>query len=176
MKRISKWMSLVLRHKPELINLEIDSRGWASTVDLIAGLNTQGLETDMETVVRVVEENEKQRFAFNEDKSRICANQGHSIMVTPDLDEAEPPELLFHGTAGQFLEAIRAEGLVRKERHHVHLSKDKATAMLVGGRKGKPVLLAIDAHNMYKDGFVFYLSRNGVWLTDHVPPDYITER
>lgn len=175
MKRISKWMSLVLRHKPELAGLQLDEHGWVATSGLIAGLNNHGLDVDMETLVQIVRDNDKQRFAFNEDYSRICANQGHSVDVMPELEQLEPPALLYHGTPDTSVAAVLATGLERRNRHHVHLSEERSTAVSVGGRRGKPIVLTIRSGDMQRDGYLFFRSRNGVWLTEHVPPGYIDQ-
>jgi putative RNA 2'-phosphotransferase len=171
--RISKFLSRVLRHRPDSIGLLLDEGGYAKVDDLLAAANRSGMPLDMVVLRKVVEENEKQRFAFSDDGLRIRASQGHSISVDLGLVAVEPPELLYHGTAVRFLKSIRRDGLLRGKRHHVHLSPDIETALKVGSRHGPPVVLAIDAGRMQKDGFSFYRSTNGVWLTDHVPVRYI---
>ena len=167
--RISKFLSLVLRHNPSKIGLTLDSEGWASVPELLQKANI-----DMSTLEQVVAENNKKRFAFNENKSKIRASQGHSIDVDLKLEPKEPPDILFHGTVGKFIESIKRQGLIKGNRRHVHLSKDVRTATKVGERRGHPVILDVDAKAMHGNGFKFYLSDNGVWLTDIVPPQYLT--
>lgn len=173
-KRISKLMSLVLRHKPEHLGLELDENGWVEVELLLAAMNRRQLKVDRSLLEQVVSENDKQRFAFNEDRTRIRANQGHSVAVDVELVEKNPPEVLLHGTVQKFLDAIRESGLKKMSRQHVHLSADSKTASKVGSRRGKPLILEIDAAKMAAAGFTFYLSANGVWLTDHVPPNFIS--
>lgn len=172
-KRISKLMSLVLRHKPEHLDLNLDENGWVKVDLLLAAMQRQGLDVDQKLLEEVVRDNDKQRFAFNDDRTQIRANQGHSIDVDVELEEKTPPSILLHGTVEKFLVLIRESGLKKMSRQHVHLSADLATASKVGSRRGKPVILKIDAAKMEKDGHAFYLSANGVWLTDHVPPSFI---
>jgi putative RNA 2'-phosphotransferase len=173
-KGISKFMSFVLRHKPEEIGLKLDKNGWTATAELISKLNATGYFTiTPEVLQHVVSTNAKQRFAFNADKTMIRASQGHSVAIDLDLVPVQPPAYLYHGTANKFVAAIMAEGLNRMDRRHVHLSADTSTARTVGGRHGKPVILQADAALMHADGFTFYLSANGVWLTDHVPALYL---
>ena len=172
-KRISKLMSLVLRHKPEHLDLNLDENGWVKVDLLLAAMQRQGLDVDQNLLEEVVRDNDKQRFAFNEDRTQIRANQGHSIDVDVELEEKTPPSILLHGTVEKFLELVRESGLKKMSRQHVHLSADLATASKVGSRRGKPVILKIDAAKMVNDGHAFYLSANGVWLTDHVPPSFI---
>jgi len=174
-KSVSKFLSLVLRHSPETIGLQLDESGWADVQELIEKCNKKGSQNQMtgELLDYVVENNDKKRFTFNEDKTKIRASQGHSISVELDLEEAEPSEFLYHGTVEKFLENIKKEGLQKMSRQHVHLSKDRETAIKVGGRRGAPQILTIKSGQMFKDGFKFYLSENKVWLTDEVPIQYI---
>lgn len=172
-KSVSKFLSLVLRHSPETIGLKLDENGWADVEELIQKCSKKGNILDSELLDYVVENNDKKRFAFNEDKTKIRASQGHSISVELNLEEAEPSEILFHGTVAKSLESIKKEGLQKKSRQHVHLSKDKETAIKVGGRRGIPQILKVKSGEMFKDGFKFYLSENNVWLTDNVPNRYI---
>ncbi|MBF4517242.1 RNA 2'-phosphotransferase [Flavobacterium sp. ANB] len=174
-KSVSKFLSLVLRHSPETIELKLDENGWADVDELILKCNNRGSQNQMtaELLDYVVENNDKKRFTFNEDRTKIRASQGHSISVELDLKEAEPSEFLYHGTVEKFLESIKKEGLQKMSRQHVHLSKDKETAIKVGGRRGVPQILTIKSREMFKDGFKFYLSENNVWLTDEVPAKYI---
>jgi putative RNA 2'-phosphotransferase len=172
---ISKLLSLVLRHKPETINISLDEHGWTNVQDLLVQLNKNNYAITLEMLKYVVESNSKSRFSFNDDKTKVRANQGHSVDVDLQYEPKEPPEVLYHGTAQRFLESIMKTGLQKKERHHVHLSADTQTAIAVGQRYGKPVLLKIQAREMAVRGHLFYLSENKVWLTDHVPFEYITQ-
>ena len=170
---ISKFLSLVLRHDPGKIGLQLDESGWADVEELIsksAGGNMIFSPQDLEEVVVT---NDKQRFGYNEDKSKIRANQGHSIEVELQLVQKEPPETLYHGTVNRFLESIKGQGLQKMNRHHVHLSAERLTAEKVGSRRGEAVILIVRSGAMAKDGFAFFFSENGVWLTDHVPVKYI---
>ncbi|KRD62646.1 RNA 2'-phosphotransferase [Flavobacterium sp. Root935] len=172
-KSISKFLSLVLRHSPETIGLKLDENGWADVNELIEKCTKKGNRLDAELLDYVVENNDKKRFAFNEDKTKIRASQGHSISVDLNLTETEPSEYLYHGTVGKFIESIQKEGLKKMSRQHVHLSKDKETAIKVGSRRGVAQILSIRSGQMHRDGFKFYLSENNVWLTDEVPTKYI---
>ncbi|AXB55704.1 RNA 2'-phosphotransferase [Flavobacterium fluviale] len=172
-KSVSKFLSLVLRHSPETINLKLDENGWADVEELISKCSQKGNKLDFELLDYVVESNDKKRFAFNENKTKIRASQGHSISVELNLAETEPLEYLYHGTVGKFLENIKKEGLQKMSRQHVHLSKDKETAIKVGSRRGTPQILTVRSGAMHRDGFKFYLSDNNVWLTDEVPAKYI---
>jgi len=172
-KSVSKFLSLVLRHSPEKIGLKLDENGWADVNELIEKCTKKGNRLDAELLDYVVENNDKKRFAFNEDKTKIRASQGHSISVDLNLTETEPSEYLYHGTVGKFLENIKKEGLQKMSRQHVHLSKDRETAVKVGSRRGIPQILSIRSGQMHRDGFKFYLSENNVWLTDEVPTKYI---
>lgn len=168
-------MSLVLRHRPEQIGLTLDEHGWANTQELIEKLNQHGAGITPELLDFVVANNDKKRFAFNEDKSMIRASQGHSLDVDLELPTAVPPEFLYHGTASRFVTQILREGLKKQQRHHIHLSTVKSTATDVGGRHGQPVILKVAAARMQEAGYTFYLSANGVWLTDVVPADFLEE-
>ena len=172
--RLSKFLSLILRHQPGKIGIELDDAGWVATDVLLAALAAHGRPTTRAALKSVVAENDKQRFAFSADGRYIRANQGHSVSVDLALRPTEPPTTLFHGTATRFIEAIRIEGLKRMSRQHVHLSSTTQTARKVGQRHGKPVILRVDAEAMHGDGYAFYRSENGVWLTDHVPSKYLT--
>jgi putative RNA 2'-phosphotransferase len=173
LQHISKLLSLVLRHQPEHIGLTLNEDGWASVTVLIEKINAAGNTIDFTLLQKVVDENDKKRFTFNEDKTMIRASQGHSIEVELDLKKITPPEYLYHGTVAKYLAAIRSEGLKKMSRQHVHLSKDKETAIKVGSRRGKPIILTINAGSMHEAGLPFYLSANEVWLTDEVPVQYI---
>ncbi len=170
---ISKFLSLVLRHKPETIGIALDENGWASTKELIEKMSASGTELNFETLAHVVETNPKKRFAFNEDRSRIRASQGHSLEIELGYAPKTPPEILYHGTAVDNLDSIRENGLQKQSRHHVHLSADKETAQKVGMRHGKPVVLEVLSGEMQRSGVVFYRSENGVWLTDFVGVGFI---
>ena len=171
--RLSKFLSLVLRHEPQRIGITLDDNGWVSVDDLLAAAERAGNPISREQLDRVVAENDKKRFAFSPDGARIRASQGHSVEVDLGLPPVVPPERLFHGTATRFLDAIRAEGLRPQSRQHVHLSPDEETATKVGQRHGKPAILIVLAGAMHRDGHVFYRSDNGVWLTEAVPARYL---
>lgn len=168
----SKFISLILRHKPETIGITLDEHGWANVDELIAGISRTN-EINREILEEIVRTDNKQRYSFNEDKTLIRANQGHSIPVDVELEEVEPPKYLYHGTGEKFRESIDAEGLKPKSRIYVHLSEDIETATKVGNRHGKPVVYRVFAGWMHKEGFIFYRSVNGVWLTKEVPTKYI---
>ncbi|NML20260.1 RNA 2'-phosphotransferase [Pseudoflavitalea sp. G-6-1-2] len=172
-KHISKFMSLVLRHKPEEIGLVLDENGWTSVNDLIEKLNSKGEDVTRELIQLVVSSNDKKRFSFNEDQTMIRANQGHSIEVDLELRATEPPEYLYHGTATKFLPAIMDAGLLKRNRHHVHLTEDLGMAKNVGARHGSPVILRVAAKEMLVAGFTFYLSENNVWLVEEVPSTFL---
>jgi len=172
-RKISKFLSLVLRHKPETIGIQLDEAGWVDVDMLLDRLRTRFPAIDRGTLERVVAENDKQRFRFDESGARIRANQGHSLDIELDLAPLEPPAILLHGTVAKFLDAIMREGLIKGSRQHVHLSDNKQTAEKVGARRGKPILLTIDAARMHADGHQFYRSDNGVWLAEHVPAEYL---
>jgi putative RNA 2'-phosphotransferase len=170
----SKFLSLVLRHKPETIGVTLDPQGWIEVETLLEAMARHGHALTRPDLERLVSESDKQRFALSEDGKRIRTNQGHSVEVDLALTAQAPPELLYHGTVDRFLDSIRATGLDKRQRHHVHLSADVRTASKVGERRGKPVILEIDSGQMHKEGHRFFLSENGVWLVDHVPAQFIT--
>jgi putative RNA 2'-phosphotransferase len=172
-KQISKFLSLVLRHEPGKIGLTLDKEGWVDVAELLEKMSKKGPRINFATLQIVVDNNDKKRFAFNEDKTRIRASQGHTIEVDLNLPPQVPPMILYHGTAITNLPVIKEKGLVRMKRQHLHLSAEEGTAKNVGGRHGKPVVLVIQALAMHEKGYVFYLSANGVWLTDHVPAAFI---
>lgn len=172
---LGKFMSLILRHKPETIGIKLDSEGWADVNELIKGINAAGHSIDMQTVERIVAENNKKRYTLSPDKKRIRANQGHSIDVSVEMEKRTPPDLLYHGTASRFLESIKASGIKKMSRQYVHLSADVPTAFSVGKRHGSPVVLVIDAKQMSADGFVFMISANGVWQSEDIPWHYVKE-
>lgn len=170
---ISKFLSLVLRHKPEEIGLVLDTNGWANIDELILLAGHKGMSLTRAMIETIVAESDKQRFAISEDGVRIRANQGHSVDISLGLKPQVPPELLFHGTATRFLVSIRARGLHAASRQHVHLSQDRDTAEKVGSRHGKPVVLVVESGKMARDGHLFFKSDNGVWLTAAVPANYL---
>ncbi|WP_367870440.1 RNA 2'-phosphotransferase [Luteolibacter sp. Populi] len=172
-KDISKFLSLVLRHEPEKIGITLDENGWTDCQTLIEAAGRRGKRFDRDTLVKIVSDNDKQRFALSEDGRWIRANQGHSVPVDLALQPQTPPEFLYHGTVPKFLGSIRRGGLHKGERHHVHLSPDLTTATKVGERRGKAVILSIRAAEMSAAEHPFYVSENGVWLTDAVPPEFI---
>lgn len=174
-KRTSKFLSLLLRHQPELIGLELDSEGWASIEELIEKSKQQHSPSRLtqELIAEIVKTSDKQRFIINEKGTHIRANQGHSINVDLGLELVKPPKILFHGTATRFLQSIIESGLKKQSRQHVHLSPDKETASKVGTRHGKLVMLEIKSLEMHECGHAFYRSENGVWLTDYVPAEFI---
>ena len=174
LKHISKLMSLVLRHKPEAIGLHLNENGWANVQELIQKINDNGNDINFDIINTVVDTNDKKRFSFNDDKTMIRANQGHSLEVELNLKAVVPPDILYHGTAERFVTSILTEGLKKQQRQHVHLSEQIVTAKAVGSRHGKPVILTIDTKAMVDNGVIFYLSDNGVWLVDSVPVQYIT--
>jgi len=174
MKQTSKFLSLVLRHAPERIGLVLDAQGWTSVDDLIAKANAAGVALDRAMLLEIVATSDKQRFTLSADGMRIRAAQGHSVEIDLDLEPALPPAILFHGTARTNVDAIRAEGLKPGRRRHVHLSPDMETARRVGMRHGTPVIFEVATARMHADGFTFWQADNGVWLTDHVTPAYLT--
>ena len=173
LKSKSKFLSLVLRHKPEEIDLQLDPEGWADLDELIRLAGAKGVSLTPALVQEIVATNDKKRFALDGSGKRIRANQGHSVSVDLKLVAVEPPPTLFHGTATRFVSSIRELGLVSGSRQHVHLSEKSATATQVGSRHGKPVVLVVQAIEMHLAGHAFYISDNGVWVTDSVPCHYI---
>lgn len=169
----SRFLSLILRHRPERVGIQLEAGGWVEVDRLLAACRQQGMPFDRATLERLVKTNDKQRFSFNEDGSKIRANQGHSVTVDLGLKPLKPPKWLYHGTARQFLSSIQKQGLLRRSRHHVHLSGDYKTAIRVGQRHGQAVVLKVKAGEMAADGYAFYHSANGVWLTETVPPRYL---
>ncbi|WP_419869322.1 RNA 2'-phosphotransferase [Chryseobacterium sp. CT-SW4] len=174
-KRISKFLSLILRHEPETINLSLDKNGWAEVKELLEKSAKKKMNITFEELEEVVATNNKKRFAFNEDKTRIRASQGHSIEIDLALVPQQPPEFLYHGTAEKNISSILEKGIEKRNRQHVHLSSDKETAMKVGMRHGKPVILTIRTGKMFEDGISFFFSDNKVWLTDYVDAKYISK-
>ncbi len=172
--RLSKFLALVLRHKPETIGLVLDDAGWVSVADLLKACASHGHPLTIDELSTIVFENDKSRFAFSEDGLSIRASQGHSIKIDLGYEAKDPPRILYHGTASRFLDSIHQQGLLKRQRHHVHLTASPEVALSVGQRYGKAVLLTIESERMNKDGHAFFVSANGVWLTDCVPPQYIT--
>ena len=171
---VSKFISLILRHKPEVIGISLDEHGWADVSELIAGVS-RTCPLNMERLEEIVRTDRNQRYSFNEDHTKIRANQGHSIPVDVELKQADPPDVLYHGTGEKYADSIRRMGLIPKSRLYVHLSGDTAAAVNVGKRHGRPVVFRVDTRKMKEDGFVFFLSANGVWLIKQVPVRYLTE-
>ena len=171
--KTSKFLSLVLRHQPEAAGITLDEAGWVDINTLLAGCAAHGRPIDLEQLEQVVAGSDKQRFAFNEDHTRIRANQGHSVEVDLQYEPRTPPDILYHGTASRFLDSIREQGLLKMNRHHVHLSAETEMTVQVGARHGKPVLLVIRANKMAAAGHTFFCSTNGVWLVDAVPVTFI---
>ena len=170
----SKFLSLILRHKPETIGIKLDEHGWADVSELISGIS-KTRPFDMKMLEEIVRTDNKQRYSFNENKTLIRANQGHSIPVDVELEKKTPPEFLYHGTGEKFVSSIDKEGLLSKSRLYVHLSKDTDTAVKVGSRHGKPVVYRVAAGKMADEGIEFFLSGNGVWLTKAVPAEYLSK-
>ncbi len=166
----SKFLSLILRHKPETVGLKLDDNGWVSVADLLNATNTH-----LDRLEEIVRDDNKRRFSFSPCGTKIRANQGHSIDITLDLVPQVPPETLYHGTAIKNLESIRKSGIIKGSRNHVHLSQDIQTAIMVGKRHGTPLVLSIAALDMHSAGYIFWLSDNNVWLTDYVPVEFIYE-
>ena len=171
--RASKFMSFVLRHSPESAGLQLDSAGWVEVTSLLNGITKAKGQFTLDNLNHVVATNQKKRFEFNEDRTKLRASQGHSLDVDLEYEARTPPEFLYHGTATRFLDVIRAAGLKKMNRHHVHLSDEKVMTMKVGARHGKPTLLTIKAKDMHEDGHAFWLSTNNVWLTNEVPVSFI---
>ena len=170
---LSRYMSLILRHKPEVIGITLDEHGWASVNDLICGIEKNNPGFNMDILEQIVRIDSKQRYSFNDDKSLIRANQGHSVNVDVELKEKEPPEYLYHGTGEKYVKSINQDGLIPKSRLYVHLSKDIKTAENVGKRHGKEIIYRINSGRMYRNGYKFYLSENGIWLTKEAPVKYL---
>lgn len=174
--KLGKFLSLVLRHNPDAAGISLDEHGWADVQELLAGVRRSGRQINMETLERIVRENNKQRYSFNTDHTKIRANQGHSLQVDVELTAVHPPRYLYHGTAARFLPAIQQEGIKKMSRQYVHLSGDFQTALVVGRRHGSPVVVTINAEAMTHDGVTFYLSENGVWLCEYVAPVYFSTK
>lgn len=171
-QEISKFISLILRHKPEVIGITLDKHGWANTQELIDGINKK-TPFNISMLEDIVKTDNKQRYTFNEDKTKIRANQGHSVNVDVELQEIIPKKNLYHGTGERFVDSILKTGLKPMSRQYVHLSSDIKTATNVGTRHGKPVIFEINVQQMLEDGFTFFISKNGVYLTKEVPKQYL---
>jgi putative RNA 2'-phosphotransferase len=172
-KNFSKFLSYVLRHQPDSIGITLDAHGWTEIATLMSQAAKHGMRFKLENLHEAVRTSDKQRFALSEDGLRIRANQGHSVAVDLALPVTVPPDVLYHGTASRFIASIMKEGLRPGSRHHVHLSANTTTARTVGARHGAPVILQVMAKQMQEDGFQFFVSANGVWLCDSVPPTYL---
>ncbi|MFA1719042.1 RNA 2'-phosphotransferase [Clostridioides difficile] len=171
--KLSIFISLILRHKPETIGIKLDDYGYADVNELIEKINNTGRNINIEILEQIVKEDNKQRYSFNDDRSKIRANQGHSINVNVELRELEPPKYLYHGTATRFLDNIKNEGIIKQSRLYIHLSRDIDIAVKVGKRHGTPVILKINTGKMYENGYKFYLSENNVWLCEYIPFKYV---
>lgn len=175
LERLSKFISMILRHKPEVIGITLDEHGWADVDELIKGINETGEEVEFSktTLEKIVKTDKKQRYSVSQDKTLIRANQGHSIPVDVELEKKEPPKILYHGTGVKSVKAIQEQGLLPMERLYVHLSTDVETATNVGKRHGTPVIFKVNTEQMQKDGYDFFQSVNGVWLTKEAPAKYL---
>lgn len=172
-KHKSKFLSYVLRHDPSKIDIKLDKNGWVLINELLFKAALNGVNITREELQNIVDDNDKQRFKISDDGTKIRASQGHSVKVDLNLKAQVPPVILYHGTVEKALEGIKKTGLKSMSRHHLHLSADISTATNVGSRRGKPIILEINSKAMYAEGFKFYKSDNGVWLTDEVPYKYI---
>ena len=171
--QISKFLSLVLRHQPEIIGIQLDQNGWVNVSELIEKANKYGVSFDNDLLHHIVQTNSKKRFAFNETLDKIRASQGHSIAIELGYESQKPPAILYHGTGKKSVESIIDKGLEKRDRQHVHLSSDIETAIKVGQRHGKPFVFIVLAEQMHEDNFQFFIADNGVWLTDNVPAKYL---
>lgn len=169
---LSKFISLILRHKPEVIDVKMDNHGWVNTSELINGISNQGYTINHAILKEIVETDSKNRYSFSKFEDKIRANQGHSVPVDLEFIPTTPPDILYHGTTTRFIDKIYEDGLKPMKRLYVHLSIDKKTAIEVGKRHGEPIVLEIDSKKMNEDGIEFYLSENGIWLTNFVDPKY----
>ena len=171
--KISKYLSKHLRHQPERLGLQMEAGGWVNVEDLLAACRRNNFPISLDELTEVVERNDKRRFSFDETGTKIRANQGHSVEVDLQLKPSAPPDVLFHGTNKKNVSVILKHGLLKMARHHVHLSTDEKTARSVGGRRGKPVIFAVDAAAMRGEDYEFFVSANGVWLVETVPPKFL---
>ena len=170
---ISRFLSLVLRHQPETIGIQLDQNGWTDIAELLEKANNYGIKIDRDILNHIVTTNSKKRFAFNDALDKIRASQGHSVEIELGYTNQKPPEILFHGTGEKSVHSILDTGLEKRNRQHVHLSSDLETAIKVGQRHGKPFVFKVLAGQMYNDNFLFFISDNGVWLTENVPAKYL---
>ncbi len=173
--KLSRFLSLILRHKPKSVGITLDEHGWADVEELLSGINKKQY-IDMGMLEEIVATDNKGRYSFDETHTRIRANQGHSIPVDVELPQMSPPEILYHGTGEKYVASIDQQGLLPKGRLYVHLSKDIPTAISVGSRHGKPVVYEVLAGEMERKGYIFYLSVNGVWLTEKVPVEFLSKQ
>lgn len=173
--KISKYLSKYLRHTPEEIGLQLAPGGWVAVEDLLTACSKNKFAITRQELQIVVDTNEKKRFSFDATGTLIRANQGHSVEIDLQLEPVTPPDRLYHGTGHTSVESILQNGLCKMSRHHVHLSLDIDTAKIVGTRHGKPIVFVVDALAMHEAGYLFYCSDNGVWLVDHVPPEYLKQ-
>ena len=171
--KISKYLSKHLRHQPERLDLSLESGGWVNIEDLLAACRRNNFSISPDELTEVVERNDKRRFSFDETGTKIRANQGHSVEIDLQLKPSAPPDVLFHGTNEKSVSVILKHGLLKMARHHVHLSTDEKTARSVGARRGKPVIFAVDAAAMRGEDYEFFVSANGVWLVETVPPKFL---
>lgn len=171
--KISKFLSLILRHSPETVGLRLEDNGWVGANELLAACARNGKALTRAELEEVVETNDKKRFSFDASGKRIRANQGHSVAVEIEFEKRTPPAVLYHGTAEKNVQSILEDGLRKMRRHHVHLSADAETARRVGVRYGKPVIFEIDTKAMLANDFEFFVSANGVWLIENVPPQFL---
>jgi len=171
--KASRFLSFILRHKPDAINIVLDNNGWASVQELLANMQNTKYKITFGQLKDIVDTDDKKRYSFNDDFTKIRASQGHSVEIDLNLAPVIPPDVLYHGTAVNNVDVIKKQGLQKMSRQYVHLSKDEETAKTVGARHGYPIILIINAKDMYDDGYSFYLSDNGVWLTDNIPAKYI---
>lgn len=172
LENTSKYIALILRHRPDVIGISLDEHGWADVDELIKGVQ-RTYPFDMAALEKIVDTDAKRRYSFNTDKTKIRANQGHSIPVDVELRKMCPPDILWHGTGAKYVSSIDEEGLISKSRLYVHLSGDIETAIQVGRRHGKPVVYQVDTRKMHEAGYIFYQSVNGVWLTERVPARFL---
>ena len=173
--RLSKFLSWVLRHQPEAIGITLDTNGWTDISSLLQQAALHGHTMSRETLDHIVHTNSKQRFALDTTGTKIRASQGHTVDIALGLTPRQPPKTLYHGTAVTYADPIATKGILKQQRQHVHLSSEITTARQVGQRHGVPHIFRVDAARMYQDGFLFFLSDNGVWLTDHVPAIYLSD-
>lgn len=174
LNHLSGFLSFILRHKPETVGIQLSEHGWADVDSLLAGMNAYGRKISMEDLKKIVEKDKKGRYAFNEDNTKIRARQGHSVNVDVGLRQEVPPKILYHGTSRDVYKKIQKEGIQKMRRLYVHLSLDYDTAMRVGHRHGVPYVFAVDAEKMHQDGIPFFVSENGIWMTEYVGAEYLS--